>query len=272
VRLESWLSARKSSPPLAGLAAEVAKRESCRQFRFQGTRSTPGLIYYCRCMTISKRDRVENHQVAFELMMRQLGDRAFDTTLFDAESLPFKEAILQTTWEELLRSGYVGRIGQGQYRLTAKGWLAGLELSGAGRSQEFLERVGRLWAAMKRHIKGRAGSAVVELRQIAIESNEPEGWIFNVIDSRASSSIDSARIGARWFENERGRLIQIPVDFSLEPIDIAAALTCRILKRSKNWSSGLRKLRRIGLNITVRSATLRFAVSPVRTFPTTMHT
>ena len=62
------------------------------------------------------------------------------------------------------------------------------------------------------------------LRQIADESKESEGWIFNVIDSKASST-GNHRTGARWFEHERGRLVEIPVDFNLEPVDIVSALT-----------------------------------------------
>jgi len=184
-----------------------------------------------RTMTIATREREKNHRSAFDLMMRELGDRAIDTALFDSEVSPVTGVVLRTTWQELADSGYVDRVAETQYRLTAKGWLAGLELSGVANTKEYQERIGHVLRAMKAHVKGRTGSKVVELRALAAESNEPEGWIFNIIDSRASSLIGSARKGATWYQDERGRLVEIPVDFNLEPVDIAAALTIPHLER-----------------------------------------
>jgi len=83
---------------------------------------------------------------------------------------------------------------------------------------------------MKRHVKGRKDSAVVSLRQIAEESQEPEGFIFNVIDSKGSST-GNERTGANWFDGERGRLVEIPVDFNLEPVDVVSALTAPHLQK-----------------------------------------
>jgi len=180
-------------------------------------------------MTIGKHDREENHRAAFSLMLRELGDKAIDTSFFNHGQPPFKDQILRTTWEELERQGYVESISI-QYRLTAKGWLVGLTITGTAQSARYQERLGLLLAAMKRHVKPRADSAIVSLRQLADESGEPEGWIFNVIDSKAGDT-ENKRTGARWFGGERGRLIEIPVDFNLEPIDIISALTLQHLER-----------------------------------------
>ena len=128
-----------------------------------------------------------------------------------------------------------------QYRLTAKGWLVGLEISGASASNNFLERLGRVLATMKPHVKGRRDSVVVPLQQIAEESGEAEGLIFNVIDSKASST-GSDRTGANWFEDGRGRLVQIPVDFNLEPVDIASALTEKHLQRIQELEERLKEV------------------------------
>jgi hypothetical protein len=84
---------------------------------------------------------------------------------------------------------------------------------------------------MKSHVKGRHESTVVDLPTLAAESNEPEGLIFNIIESRASSPVSAARRGATWFENERGRLVEVPVDFNMEPVDIAEALTVPHLEK-----------------------------------------
>jgi hypothetical protein len=182
-------------------------------------------------MTIGRREREENQQLAFSLMMKALSDQAIDTTLFDSGAPPFAESILRTTWEELVRGEYVSSVRAGLYRLTPKGWLAALELSGAAKSDAYRERLGRVLAAMKSHVKGRHESKVVDLRTLAAESNELEGFIFNIIESRASSPVSAGRRGATWFEKERGRLVEIPVDFNMEPVDIAAALTIPHLEK-----------------------------------------
>src|SRR5580700_7597701 len=80
-------------------------------------------------MTVAKQSREVNHREAFELMLEALGDGAIDTSLFDPESAPFWGNVLRTTWEELVRTGYIEEIGT-RYRLTAKGWLLAMEASG----------------------------------------------------------------------------------------------------------------------------------------------
>jgi hypothetical protein len=182
-------------------------------------------------MTIGRREREQNQQLAFSLMVNALGDRAIDTTLFDAETPPFAESVLRTTWEDMVRGGHVSKVRDAQYRLTPKGWLAALELSGAAASDAYRERLGRVFAAMKSHVKGRHDSRVVDLRALAEESNEPEGLIFNIIESRASSPVSAGRRGATWFAGERGLLVEIPVDFNMDPVDIVAALTVPHLEK-----------------------------------------
>jgi hypothetical protein len=79
------------------------------------------------------------------------------------------------------------------------------------------------------------------LRQLADESGEPEGWIFNIIESRAGTSEDQ-RTGARWYAGEKGRLVEIPVDFNLEPIDVTVALTEQHLQRIRKLEGRLAEL------------------------------
>jgi hypothetical protein len=191
-------------------------------------------------MTIGPRERGENQRLAFSLMMNALGDQAIDTTLFDSQAPPFEGVILRTAWEELVRGGYVSNVRGSLYRLTPKGWLAGLELSGMAQSDPYRARLWKVLAAMKSHVKGRQESKVVDLASLAAESKEPEGFIFNLIESRASSPASSGRRGATWFENERGRLVEIPVDFNMEPVDIAAALTIPHLEQIEELEERLR--------------------------------
>ena len=163
-------------------------------------------------------------------MLNALGNQAIDTTLFDICEAPFADSILRTTWEDLARGGHVDRVGGSHYRLTARGWLAALEFSGEARSEAYQERIGTVLGAMKRHVKGRRESAVVALKNLSSEAGEPEGLIFNIVESRASVIGDSRR-GATWFANERGRLIEIPLDFNMEPVDVVTALTIPHLER-----------------------------------------
>jgi hypothetical protein len=140
-----------------------------------------------------------------------------------------------------MRQERVTTVGSSLYRLTPSGWLVAIELSGEAQSKTYQERVGRLLAAMKLRVKPRTDSAIVPLRQLADESGEPEGWIFNIIESKAGSTGDQ-RTGARWYAGEKGRLVEIPVDFNLEPIDVAAALTERHLERIRELETRLAEL------------------------------
>ena len=105
-------------------------------------------------MTVAKRERENNHSTALTSMLEQLGDGAIDTTLFDSEAPSYAETVLRTTWEELTRGKYVSKVQRAQYRLTPKGWLAALELSGADQSVAYQQRLGTVLAAMKAHVKG----------------------------------------------------------------------------------------------------------------------
>jgi hypothetical protein len=182
--------------------------------------------------------REENHRLALRLLFGELRDDAYDVKLFRSAEPTFG-AIQRTTWEGLLRDGSVTTVRQEEYRLTAKGWLACLELMEAARSQLFMDRLSHLLATMKKHVKPRLNAQILPLSQIAQESGEPEGWIFNVIDSRASST--AGRMGARWVE--RGRLVEIPVDFNITPIDIAAGLTVGHLEKIEELEARLAEVK-----------------------------
>ena len=188
-------------------------------------------------MTLATHIRLENHKAALRLMMQELADRALDTSLFNTSQPPFDAHVLPTTWSELARHGLVETVRSPQYRLTARGWLAGLEVTGESHSPEYSKRIARLLAAIKRHVKGRKDSAIVSLQQLAVESGEPEGWIFNIIDSRSSGT--AQRTEARWYGGHTGRLVEIPVDFNLEPVDIVNALTIQHLEKIEELEARL---------------------------------
>jgi hypothetical protein len=189
-------------------------------------------------MTIGRTKRESNQLDALRLMLRELGFGSIQVTFFDATATPFSDAIFRTTWAELESQGYVLRTGESRYRLSARGWLVALEADGIG--QEFRDQYGRIVGALKRHVKGRTADAVATLSDIANASGEPKGLIFNIIDSRATTSLNSGRVGAIWVENERGVLIDIPVNFGSEPLDITAALSAVHLAKIEELEEALR--------------------------------
>lgn len=190
-------------------------------------------------MTIDRTTRERNQLDALRLMLRELGFGSIQSTFFGGAAPPF-DTVLQTSWAELESQEYVIRTGRSQYRLTAQGWLVALEAVGMRQSQEFIARISNILAALKRHVKPREDSTVVTVSEIASDSGEPEGLIFNIIDSRASSSFNSGKVGARWVENERGVLIEIPVNFGTEPIDVVAALSVENLAKIEELEEKLR--------------------------------
>lgn len=94
---------------------------------------------------------------------------------------------------------------------------------------------------MKKHVKGRTAPAILSPWELANESQESFGLVFNVIDSTASSSLNSGRIGATWYKDQRGQLVEIPVDFNMEPIDIAAGLSVQHLKTIEDLEERLQE-------------------------------
>lgn len=179
-------------------------------------------------MSLAKTVRAENHKIALKLMLEQLGEQPIDTAFFESSSKAF-ENVLRTTWEELRDQGYLEKMGE-RCRLTPKGWLVALEISGLRQSETFHKHIGRVFAVMKGHVEGQKDSVVVPFRQLVDESQESEGLVFNIVECKPSSSEDE-RARARWYNGEKGRLVEIPVNFNLDPPDIASALTVHHLQK-----------------------------------------
>ncbi len=161
-------------------------------------------------------------------MLEQLSDGAIDDTLFDPTDASFQE-IIPTTWSELERDGWVEQIRETQhYRFTGLGWLQAVKLAGRLDDDLLSTKAGRLFATMKSYVKGRQKPCVAKLAQLAQESGVPEGLVFNIIESNILEE-HLKRRGARW--QDRGRLIFIPVDFSVEPADADSLFKEEMLKR-----------------------------------------
>lgn len=197
-------------------------------------------------MTKSKKDREWNNKVALKLMFEDLGETAINLKCFQSNDPVYATQIERTTWEDLVYCEYLELVvsteGCRVYRFTPKGWLFCNELNETLKSTGFRKKLGRIFGAMKRHVKGRHEPKFISPVQLASESGESFGLVFNVIDSRASSSLNSGRFGATWYKGQRGQLVEIPVNFSMEPIDIAAGLSVEHLEKIEALEERLQKV------------------------------
>ena len=171
-------------------------------------------------MSLSGHEKSEECKTVLTTMLAVLGASAIDETLFDPCS-EF-EGVHATTWDELVRNEWIEHLAAvDRYRLTGTGWLGALRLTGQLGENRFEVNIGKTLGAMKTHVKGRAYSAVVSLRQIAQEADLSEGFVYNVVESKLVEK-HHGRTGAKW--QDRGRLIFIPRDFNIEPTDLNALI------------------------------------------------
>lgn len=168
-------------------------------------------------MSLSSQERSEECKAVLTAMLGILGGSAIDETLFDPQSKEF-ETVHPTTWDELFKNGWIEQLESvGRYRLTGTGWLGALRLTAQLGERQFAVNIGRTLAAMKAHVRGRVKSALVPLKQVAQEACLPEGFVYNVVESRLLEE-HHGRTGAKW--QDKGRLVLIPRDFNIEPTDL----------------------------------------------------
>ncbi len=173
-------------------------------------------------MTLSERDRRANLETALSLMMKEVGDKAINVTLFDPKAATF-QAIYNTTWKDLEHKRWVERHHE-KYRLTGDGWLRGLQRP----YTQLTERLRQLAGTLKHYMKGRSSDKIVALSQVAQDANLPEGWVFNAIETNllVELSMKYRESGPYW--SDRGRLVVIPLDFGIDPVDIPENLFAAI--------------------------------------------
>ncbi|HTR39866.1 MAG TPA: hypothetical protein VMH80_28530 [Bryobacteraceae bacterium] len=171
-------------------------------------------------MSLSREQRLENVDLALELMLQTLGDNAIDTVIFELGSDKFTQ-VQPTTWKELEDRCLIKRmdaIGHPMCQFTGDGWLAAIELAPKHVKALNEERLSRLAAALKDEVKGRDEDGYVYLNSLAASSELPENWIYNAIEARLLEHWFN-RKGANWYGPRGGSpLIHIPVDFGLEPL------------------------------------------------------
>jgi len=178
-------------------------------------------------MTISQTEQLKNLELAFRLVLGQLGDQAISVAFFDAISPLFKE-VLATTWKELCDQGWMEEreiYGRAHYRLTGSGWMEALWRASTGDRPELREAAAKLSAASKANVKGRDEDVTVELSFLARESGLSPSCEFNAIESNLLEVLHRRR-GVQWVE--RGALVRIPRNFGMELIDHTADLRAEL--------------------------------------------
>ena len=170
-------------------------------------------------MTHSNEKRQQNCKDALERMLRVLGDDAVGETVFNPKDKEF-ENIIPTTWTDLCDEKWVEKAeAPGHYRLTGLGWLQALKITGRFSEDEFGGRLSRTFASMKSYVKGRGGPALVRLRELAKKAGVPEGWLFNVIESRLIEEFHG-RKGPHWDKS----MVFIPAEFDMVPLELTSLL------------------------------------------------
>jgi len=178
-------------------------------------------------MTISQTDQVENIDLAFRLILVELGDKAISVTFFDPHSTSLKD-VLATTWKELCDHRWLEECeiyGHAHYRLTGSGWIEALWRDKAAERPELRDLAAKLAAALKERVKGRREDVTVEVSRLAHENGLSPTWVFNAIESNLLEVLHRRR-GVQWVE--RGTLIKIPLNFGMELIDHTADLRAQL--------------------------------------------
>ncbi len=157
-----------------------------------------------------------------QVIFNTVGDAPIDCTLLDPSHQAFSAA-KPTSWDELSAEGLVQKQTDAQYVLTPNGWAEALVRADVHSTTDFLSRIGVLGQTLKAPVKGRQKSILIPFEEIVRASGLPSGWVFNVIDSHLISRIHG-RKDASWFQNARGRMVEIPRDFGLEAVDLFADL------------------------------------------------
>lgn len=88
-------------------------------------------------------------------------------------------------------------FGGARYALTGSGWLQALRDSGVVQDPVFLRDAGKLFATLKKHVKGREQNSMITLDNAAKESRLSESWIFNAIESNLLQAV-FGKEGAVW--------------------------------------------------------------------------
>jgi hypothetical protein len=137
-------------------------------------------------MPIPPKRRAADKREALIVMVEIMGDSELTTSRFSPTQIEF-ESLAPTTWRELVAEGFIEDRGEKPgplFRMTADGWLKGLEISAAIDSDETRERAIKIRRALKERVnRNQFHDSYVDVRTLAEEIGVPVGWVFNVISA-----------------------------------------------------------------------------------------
>jgi hypothetical protein len=137
------------------------------------------------------------------------GNRSTDVYL-QKDVWPYFDSIVNTTWKELEQRGCVTVVHLGYiYRLTPKGWLRGLDLSGELLKPELKEKLGQILRSLKDDVKGREEDGVILPQHVSDDSGVPKGFVENAIDCSLIERV-LRRVGGSWDKKSNDTVISIP--------------------------------------------------------------
>jgi len=165
-------------------------------------------------MTISKTDRLKDADLALQLMMQELGERAFRSQFMSPTNEPPYERILSTTWKCLEDRLLIEPFPAGRkrrYALTGSGWLKGLEVTDALDATK--EKAGRVMADLKKRMEG--GQHRVQANEVAEGAGVTIDFVHNMLDSDFIRAVFK-RVGVKFRHATQAYAIEIPINFHHE--------------------------------------------------------
>ena len=168
-------------------------------------------------MPINYERRQSDLTQALRLMVEAQGDEPLNGMTFSPSDTRF-QALIPTTWRELLDDGLIEDRGEKpgpSFRLTARGWLAGLQLTGALERQDIRDWAIGMRRALKARVQGRLEhyDARVDVREFAREIDLPIGWVSNAMRANLLQEVFKNHLMNASLDK---LLIRIPPTFDME--------------------------------------------------------
>jgi hypothetical protein len=168
-------------------------------------------------MSVSDEERRDQKRTVLLQMLDDVGEHDVRQMHVTAGEPDYAE-ILPTTWRELLDDRLVDDelsvMAAARFRLTTHGWIRALMVSKKVDEPAFRDRCTRLARAMKAVVKGREShyDGFAHVRELAVASGLPEGWICNAIRGRLLQRVFPKD---RWDAEYDQQMIRISPTFGL---------------------------------------------------------
>lgn len=172
-------------------------------------------------MSLSDEERRDQKRTVLLRMLDDLGEHDL-RHMHVAAGEPDYAEIVPTTWRELLDDRLVDDemsvMGAARFRLSTHGWIRALMVSKKVDEPAFRDRCARLARAMKAVVKGRDShyDGFAHVRELAVASGLPEGWICNAIRGRLLQRVFPKD---RWDAQYDKQMIRISPTFGLNHLE-----------------------------------------------------